>query len=87
MKLFFGKMEYGEFYDFEQEITAMWGVVTRILMCSCYLGCKKEKDYEPQDLELRGENIPKFVDVLEQNIGKKIAFDIICDFFNKELCY
>ena len=42
----------------------MWGLEVRILMCNCWLGCTKENNCEPQDMEMRGENIPEFVEVL-----------------------
>lgn len=82
-----GIWEYSELYDFEKEITYMWGLETRILMCSCYLGCVREHDYIPQDMELRGENILRFVECLEQNVGEKIDFETAIEFWDKNLCY
>ena len=82
-----GIWEYSELYDFEEEITYMWGLETRILICCCYLGCVSEHDYLPQDMELRGENIPGFVECLEQNVGEKIDFKAVIGFWDKNLCY
>lgn len=98
-----GKGDWGNMYDvvlnddgiweytycswFTDEIQNMWCLVTDILICNCYLGCISEQDYIPQDMEIKGDNIPKFVELLEKLICEKIDYEQIFEFFNKEMCY
>lgn len=79
--------EYGECDGFEKEITYMWRIETCILICNCWLGCNAEGDSEPQDMELRGENIPNFIEFLEAHIDEKDGFEMIFEFWNQEMCY
>ncbi len=59
-----------------------------ILSCVCWLGCKAENDYFPQDLELViGDKIPDFISFLEENLTGKEDFKQAMDFVNKNLCY
>jgi len=71
----------------EEEISDMWGLVTNILICNCWLGCVAERDYLPQDMEIQGDNIPEFVELLENCIGEKIDYDMIFEYWGKEMCY
>lgn len=81
--------EYACYKDVEEEIADMWALVTDILICNCWLGCIAEKDYLPQDMEIEGENIPGFVELLESTIGDndKIDYDSIFQYWGKNLCY
>lgn len=47
-----GIWEYAEWSYFTEEIQNMWGLVTDILICNCYLGCIGEGHITPQDMEL-----------------------------------
>ncbi|MDE7297451.1 MAG: hypothetical protein K2N94_01315, partial [Lachnospiraceae bacterium] len=59
-----------------------------ILAYICWLGCKAENDYFPEDLELViGERIPDFVAFLEENLKSKEDFEKAIDFANENLCY
>ena len=51
--------------NFSEELETMWVTETCVLICSCWLGCQKEQEYTPEDMDLRGENIPAFLDFLE----------------------
>lgn len=62
-----GISEYSEGVgDFTEEQRTMWVQETCILICCCYLGCQKEQDYTPEDMELRGENISAFLEFCEE---------------------
>ena len=82
-----GIWEYGENPNLEKEIMNMWALETDILICNCYLGCVAEHDSTPQDLEIQGDNIPKFVDLLENVIEEKIDYNKIFIFWKEEMCY
>lgn len=84
-----GIWEYAEslHIQFSQEIQNMWMLITDILICNCYLGCTKEQDYIPEDMEIQKENIPEFVELLEKLIYDKIDYKHIFEFFNKKICY
>ena len=72
---------------FDDEINDMWVLVLDILSCNCYLGCEAEKQSTPQDLELQGENIPEFVELLEGMIDKEIDYDTVFRFWGEKMCY
>ena len=82
-----GIWNYGYSSKFEEELQEMWALETDILSCDCYLGCIKEKENRPQDLELQGDNIPEFVALLEHVIGEEIDYDRIFDFWAEKICY
>lgn len=82
-----GIWEYGENPYFEKEIMNMWMLETDILICNCYLGCIAEHDDTPQDMELQGENMPEFVDLLESVIEEKIDYNKIFVFWKEKMCY
>lgn len=82
-----GIWEYGENSNIEKEIKNMWMLETDILICNCYLGCIAEHDSTPQDMELQGENIPEFVDLLEMVIKENIDYKSIFDFWKEKMCY
>lgn len=79
--------EYTDLYIFGEDIQNMWLLETYILICNCYLGCKAEHDYTPQDMEIRGENIPAFVNLLENIVEKDIDYKKAFDFFKENMCY
>ena len=61
-----GIWEYSEDVgDFSEKLRTMWVLETCILICSCWLGGQKKQNIVPEDMELRGENIPSFLDFLE----------------------
>lgn len=70
-----------------EEIQNMWVLITDILLCNCYMGCEDIGDSIPQDMEIRGENIPDFVDLLEELICHNIDYDRIFEFWDDEMCY
>ena len=79
--------EYACCKDIEEEISDMWALVTDILICNCWLGCDAEDKYYPQDMEIQGENIPKFVELMESCIGEEIDYDRIFEYWGREMCY
>ena len=83
-----GIWEYGEGAgDFSEELRTMWILETCILSCSCWLGCRKEQDSTPEDMELRGENIPAFLDFLEGLPDIPLNYDQIWEYWGRNLCY
>ena len=82
-----GIWNYGYNSEFSEELQDMWALETDILSCNCYLGCIKERQSRPQDLELQGDNIPEFVELLEEVICDEIDYDRIFDFWAEKMCY
>lgn len=82
-----GIWEYANDSNVEEEISDMWALETDILICNCYLGCMAEHDYTPQDMEIQKENIPEFVDFLEQMTEEKIDYERIFAFWGEKMCY
>lgn len=82
-----GIWEYAENRKLEEELQDMWMLETDILMCNCYLGCMAEGNVLPQDMEIQGDNIPEFIEVLQTHIADKIDFDAIFDFWEERMCY
>lgn len=81
-----GIWEYAE-NQHEEEIQNMWILVTDILLCNCYLGCMGEDGITPEELELQGENIPVFVELMEKNINETIDYNKILQFWKNKICY
>ncbi len=79
--------EYAFYKDIQKEIANMWALVTDILICSCWLGCVAEHDPIGQDMDIRGENISEFVELLESCIVEKIDYATIFEYWGKEMCY
>ena len=74
--------------DTPDEVTLLLALPIEILAYICWLGCKAENDYFPEDLELViGERIPDFVAFLEENVKSKEDFEKAMDFANENLCY
>lgn len=83
-----GIWEYSEGAgDFSGELESMWVMETCLLMCSCWLGWQKEKDVIPEDMELRGENIPAFLDFAEGLQGSLPDCIQIWEYWNQNLCW
>lgn len=82
-----GIWEYADCPDFEEEIQDMWALETDILTCNCYLGCVAEQHSIPQDMEIQEENIPEFVDFLENVIEEQFDYERIFDFWAEKMCY
>ncbi len=82
-----GIWEYAENQHEEEEIQNMWILVTDILLCNCYLGCMGEDGITPEELELQGENIPAFVELMEKNINETIDYNKILQFWKNKICY
>ena len=83
-----GIWEYSEGVgDFSEELRTMWVLETCILICSCWLGCQREQDSIPEDMELRGENIPFFLDFLEGLPDGTPDCDQIWEYWSRNLCY
>lgn len=82
---------YDEIYQGEgeeDEVELLMTLPIEILSYVCWLSCKAENDYFPQDLELViGDKIPDFVSFLEENLTDKEDFKQAMDFVNKNLCY
>lgn len=78
---------YADCPDFEEEIQDMWALETDILICNCYLGCIEENYSIQQDMEIQGENIPEFVNFLENMIAEKIDYENIFSFWAEKMCY
>lgn len=79
--------EYAFFSDIEEEVSDMWGLVTDILICNCWLGCVAEREPIGQEMAIQGENIPEFVVLLENAIEEKIDYERIFDFWGEKMCY
>ena len=80
------RMKY--YIDTPDEVALLMALPIEILSCVCWLGCKAENDYFPQDLELViGDKIPDFISFLEENLTGKEDFKQAIDFVNKNLCY
>lgn len=45
------------------------------------------KTSTPQELEIREENMPKFVELLENLVCDNIDYEKTFEFWNKEMCY
>lgn len=82
-----GIWNYADCEFFEEEIQNMWVLVTDILLCNCYMGCEDIGDSIPQDMEIRGENIPDFIELLEGLVCNRIDYDRIFEFWDEEMCY
>lgn len=84
-----GIWNYACYKNIEEEISDMWALVTDILTCNCWLACVEKREPLPQDMEIEGENIPGFVELLESSIGDndKIDYDTIFQYWGKNLCY
>ncbi len=79
--------EYPFYKDIEKEIADMWALVTEILMCSCWLGCVAEHDPIGQDMDINGENIPGFVELIENSFGDKIDYAPIFEYWGEKMCW
>lgn len=83
-----GISEYSEGVgDFTEKQRTMWVLETCILICCCYLGCQKEQDYTPEDMELRGENILAFLEFCEELPDSLPDCAYIWEYWNRNLCY
>lgn len=80
---------WGYAYDnqLSEELKEMWSLETCILSCNCYIGCEKEQDCMPQDLEIKGECIAQFIEFMEHNFYKKTDYKKCFDFWSKNMCY
>lgn len=78
---------YADEPEYSEEIQNMWALETNILICNCYLACMEGSGYLPQDMEIRGENIPKLVEFLEANFCENLDYDKIFQFYWEEMCY
>lgn len=77
-----------QYIDIPDEVALHMTLTIEILTYVCWLGCKAENDYFPQDLELViGDKIPDFISFLEENLTGKEDFKQAIDFVNKNLCY
>lgn len=77
-----------QYIDVPDEVELLMTLPIEILSYVCWLGCKAENDYFPQDLELViGDKIPDFISFLEENLTDKEDFKQAMDFVNKNLCY
>lgn len=77
-----------QYIDTPNEVELLMALPIEILSCVCWLGCKAENDYFPQDLELIiGDKIPDFISFLEENLTGKEDFKQAIDFAYKNLCY
>lgn len=73
--------------DIPDEVELLLDLPIEILLCICWLGCKDENDYFPEDLEsIIGDKIPDFAAFLENNLKSKEDFNKALDFF-KKMCY
>lgn len=77
-----------QFTDIPDEIELLLELPIEILLCVCWLGCKAENDYFPEDLEfIIGDKIPDFAAFLEENLKSKEDFKKAIDFANNKMCY
>lgn len=77
-----------QYIDIPDETALLLALPIEMLSCVCWLGCKDENDYFPQDLELIiGDKIPDFISFLEENLTGKEDFKQAIDFANRNLCY
>ena len=74
--------------EIPEEVALLMALPNEILAYVCWLGCKAENDFFPEDLELViGDKIPEFISFLEENLTGKEDFKQAIDFVNKNLCY
>ncbi len=74
--------------DIPDKVELLLELPIEILLCVCWLGCKAENCYFPEDLEsIIGDKIPDFVTFLEENLKSKEDFKNVMDFVCKEMCY
>lgn len=77
-----------QYIDIPDEVALLMALPIEILSYVCWLGCKAENDYFPQDLELViGDKIPDFLSFLEENLAGKEDFKQAIEFVNKNMCY
>ena len=76
-----------QYIDVPDEAALLMALPIEILSYVCWLGCKAENDYFPQNLELIGDKIPDFISFLEENLTGKEDFKQAIDFAYKNLCY
>ncbi len=77
-----------QYIDIPDEVALLMALPIEILAYVCWLGCKAENDFFPEDLELViGDKIPDFISFLEENLTGKEDFKQAIDFVNKNLCY
>lgn len=77
-----------QYIDISDKEALLMALPIEILSYVCWLGCKAENDYFPQNLEsVIGEKIPDFVVYLEENLTGEEDFEKAIDFANKNLCY
>lgn len=82
-----GIWQYAYDTKLPEELQEMWSLETCIFLCNCYIGCEKEHDCTPQDLEIKGECITQFVEFIEHNFHRKSDYQRCFDFWNKNMCY
>ena len=74
--------------DNPDEVELYLAVPIEIMAYVCWLGCKAQNDYFPEDLELLiGDKIPDFVSFLEENLKSKEDFQKALDFANEKCVY
>ena len=74
--------------DNPDEVELYLAVPIETMAYVCWLGCKAQNDYFPEDLELViGDKIPDFVSFLEENMTSKEDFQKVIDFANEKVCY
>lgn len=84
-----GIWEYSEFDDDlmsvkEQE---MWGLEVCVLSCFIKLEISCMGDVSPQDMEMQEENIPLYIDYVEQNFQKVDGIKKCKEYWRKFICY
>lgn len=67
------------------EVGNMWGLARTILVCNCYLRCIDEGRSIPMVMDIQGENIPEFVELLESSMGETIDYQTIFAFWHKNI--
>ncbi len=82
-----GLWEYTIIDDLPEKLEEMYIMVHCVLACMCYIACDKENTSQPEDLELRGENIPKFIEFAEKTFTKTNGYQECMDFWGENICY
>lgn len=82
-----GLWEYTIIDDLPEKLEEMYIMVHCVLACMCYIACDKENTSQPEDLELRGENIPKLIEFAEKTFTKTNGYQECMDFWGENICY
>ena len=82
-----GIWEYAALQDMPEKLAEMYTIENCVLSCMCYIACRKDGECTPEDMELREENIPGFIEFVEKNFYKNSGYRECTDFWGDKVCY